>query len=227
MKTINDILNNFQKKKNDTGCIEKSILRKYIPRNPVVIEAGAHIGRDTVEMAKTWRKGTIYAFEPVDSLYAKLETNTKKYANVICQKYALGDQTRQGVINVSGGTSNGSSSLLPPKEHLTFHPSVTFEKMQAVDIITLDDWAKKMKIESFDFLWLDLQGMEMSVLQASPRILKTVKALYTEVSLIPLYENAPLYPEFKNWLADQGFYVKQELLAWKDSGNVLFLRKGE
>lgn len=225
MKKVSDLFNCLQKKKNETGCIDKSLLRKYLPNNPVIVEAGAHIGRDTVEMAKTWRKGKLFAFEPVDSLYGKLVANTRNCPNVICQKFALGNQTREGVINISGGTSNGSSSLLKPKEHLTFHPSVTFQKTQAVDIITLDDWAEAMKIQSIDFIWLDLQGMEMSVLQAAPRILKTVKMLYTEVSLIPLYENAPLYPEFKNWLASQGFFVNLELLAWKDAGNVLFLRE--
>ncbi len=48
------------------------------------------------------------------------------------------------------------------------------------------------------------------MLKASPKILKTVKVIYTEVNTLPLYEGAILYAEFKNWI---------------DGGDVLFVRK--
>ena len=43
----------------------KELIKQYLPINPVVIEAGAHIGTDTVEFSKIWPKGSIYAFEPI------------------------------------------------------------------------------------------------------------------------------------------------------------------
>jgi len=54
------------------GVIPLYEIAKYLPVNPVIIEAGAYIGNDTLEMSKVWPKGRIYAFEPVPMLYEKL-----------------------------------------------------------------------------------------------------------------------------------------------------------
>ncbi|HQB61903.1 MAG TPA: hypothetical protein PK899_09630, partial [Spirochaetota bacterium] len=63
------------------------------------------------------------------------------------------------------------------------------------------------------------------VLNSSPEIFKTVKLLYTEVSLKEMFEGAPLYDTFKKWLKDKGFKVVKEEFLWEDMGNVLFIRK--
>ena len=54
------------------GVLPKKYFLKFLPENPVILEAGAHKGKDTVEMAKLWPAGTIHAFEPVPSLFKKL-----------------------------------------------------------------------------------------------------------------------------------------------------------
>jgi hypothetical protein len=66
--------------------------------------------------------------------------------------------------------------------------------------------------------------MEFNVLRASKEILPTVKVIYSEVSLLEMYEGAPLYPEYRSWLESQGFSVIDEDLRWTDMGNVLFAR---
>jgi hypothetical protein len=70
-----------------------------------------------------------------------------------------------------------------------------------------------------------MQGAEYRVLASSPEILKTVKVLFTEVSLIETYSEVLLYPEFKTWLEKQGFEMVLEDLPYDDMGNVLFVRK--
>lgn len=55
------------------GIIPKEIIGEYLPYNPVIIEAGAHIGIDTIEMHKLWPKSTIYAFEPMSDLFDRLK----------------------------------------------------------------------------------------------------------------------------------------------------------
>ena len=39
--------------------LPKKYFLKFLPENPVILEAGAHKGKDTVEMARLWRGGTI------------------------------------------------------------------------------------------------------------------------------------------------------------------------
>jgi 2-O-methyltransferase len=195
----------------EVGVIPKSYIAKFIPPDPIIIEGGAHVGLDTIGMSKMWPKGYIHAFEPVPYLYQRLAHNTKKLRNVGIYQLALGDINGRSKIYLSNGTSDASSSLLKPKEHLSQHPSVLFEDSIEIQVITLDTWAKNHSIEKIDFLWLDLQGYELRMLKASPKILQSVKAIYTEVSLKELYEGCPLYPEMACWFEEQGFRIGQTL----------------
>jgi FkbM family methyltransferase len=157
-------------------------------------------------------------------LFNQLKERTRRLANVRCYNMALAGNSGPMMLNVSGGESDGSSSLLQPKHHLVFHPQVTFDSKTAVTAITLDDWAIANNIGNVDFLWLDLQGSEFDVLEGSPKCLNHVQAIYTEVSLLPMYEGAPLYQDYRKWLEAKGFRVAMEDLPWQDMGNVLFVR---
>lgn len=231
MELIQKFLNNGKKspiqvpKQPRKGYIDKESLVAMLPFDPVIVEAGAHVGYDTIEMAKLWSNGTIYSFEPVPNLFSILEKSTCQYTNVYRFNVALANHTGQAKLFVSSGKSDGSSSLLSPKEHTVVHPDVYFEKEIVVKTTTLDDWAEQQKIAKVDFLWLDLQGFELAVLKAMPRIMPSVSVIHTEVSLIEVYDGVPLYPELRNWLELQGFHVVREELPWRDMGNVLFARK--
>jgi hypothetical protein len=58
--------------------ISKSILIKYLPANPVIIDCGAHDGNDSVEMVKILG-GQVHAFEPIDDLFERLKRRTERY----------------------------------------------------------------------------------------------------------------------------------------------------
>jgi 2-O-methyltransferase len=209
------------------GIVPKKYIRHYLPENPVILEAGAHIGTDTLEMAKLWQDATIHAFEPVPDLFQFLSKNTEGVSNIHIYPLALSDVSGALDIHISSGNSNGSSSILAPKKHLEVHPDVLFKEKIRVKTTTIDDWARHNQIQKIDMLWLDLQGYELPVLTKSLSILRGVKVIYTEVNLIENYENNATYAELKNWLETQGFFVEREALAWKDGGNVLFVRKSD
>jgi FkbM family methyltransferase len=217
---IRGTLDHFLKK----GIIPLSYMKRFLPENPTIVEAGAHKGKDTIRLSKTWPKGFVHAFEPVPELYTKLLTTTKKKQNVMCYPFALSDNSGTSRIFISGGISDGSSSLLRPLEHIKIFPDVTFDSFIDVEAITLDDWAEKYSIRDVALLWLDLQGMELNVLKSGARMLKNVRVLYTEVSLVETYKNGPLYPELRDWLEDNGFKVQREEITGL-MGNVLFVRK--
>lgn len=199
-------------------------LRASLGEAPTIVEAGAHSGLDTVHLGRMFRNGTVHAFEPVPALYARLASRTKGLANVRTYNSALGARTDRATLHLSGGSSDGSSSLRRPTGHLEVHPNVTFAASLEVACLSLDDWARQNGIAKVDMLWLDLQGLEHDVLSASSLVLPTVKAIYTEVSLQEMYEGACLYPEYRRWLEGQGFEVVAEDLRWVDMGNVLLVR---
>ena len=64
---------------------------------------------------------------------------------------------------------------------------------------------QKNAITTVDFIWLDLQGHELAVLQGCPNILKKAQLIYLEVNFIQAYENQPSYQEINAWMENQGF----------------------
>jgi len=189
--------------------IIKDDITPYLPASPIIIEAGAHIGRDTVRMSQLWPHAQIHAFEPVASLYQFLLQRTVECPNVTCYNSALSDHNGSEILNVSSGASTAVSSFYEPHIYTQERPHVFFEKV-SVPTSTIDTWSETNNIARVDFMWLDMQGAELKVMQAAPRILSTVKALVIEASLTERFKGIPLYPHLRTWLIQQGFTIIQE-----------------
>src|SRR6266853_3671287 len=207
------------------GVIPLAYIAQFLPPNPVVVEAGAHLGLDTLAMSRRWPDGHIHAFEPVPELFEQLSARVARHRNVTCYPVALGAAVGTANMYVSGGASNASSSLSRPKGHLTDHPDVTFPREIAVQTTTLDAWANASHVSHVDLLWLDMQGHELAAIKAAPGILQTVRAICTEVYLKESYTGVLLYAEAREYLQYRRFRVQREELPWPDAGNVLCVRQ--
>jgi FkbM family methyltransferase len=89
--------------------------------NPVVIEAGACDGRDTVRFAKKFPSGSIFAFEPLSANFEIAKARVAKYKNVCLYKMALSDKNGECELNITKDLNNpkgiiAASSLLSPNE---------------------------------------------------------------------------------------------------------------
>jgi len=209
----------------DVG-LHKSTLVNMLPPRPIIIEAGAHDGEDTVELSKYWSDGEVHAFEPIPALYRRLVSRTRKRQNVYCYPIALSGSNSWQEMHVSAGEHDSASSLLAPSgEFAKAHSETGFPTSVTVPTTTLDTWAANSGIDHVDFMWLDMQGGELAALSSSPRILSTATAIYTEVWLRKIYEGCPLYPELRAFMESNGLRVSQEFLPWPDGGNVLFVRE--
>ncbi len=206
------------------GPLHKHTIVEYLPRNPIIVEAGAHIGRDTVKLAKLWPAATIYAFEPVTDIYQQLIKNTYGYSNIHCHNIALSNHTGTELLYVSTEASTAVSSFFKPLEYAQMRPNVVFTP-EEVATITLDQWAQEHYISLVDFMWLDMQGAELKVLKASPSIVKTVGVIVLEVSLTERFKDNPLYDEVKSWIESQGFEVVQQDIPKHNKVNLLCVRE--
>ena len=198
----------------------------YLGEHPVIVEAGAWNGSDTVRFAKRWPDAEIHTFEPVPSSFALVEENTRHLPQVRRYPLALADKTevRTMFVSTDAADGHGSSSLLAPNQHLREYPEITFPEQVDVQAVTLRDWVQTSGVERIDLLWLDLQGMELSVLQASPDVLARTRAVSMEISRHELYEGSALYPEVIAWMKSQGFeaVIDRVLVAF---GNMLLVNR--
>src|SRR5258708_27129357 len=209
----------------NSEIIPKRVIKRYCSDPKNIIDCGAHIGSDSVELARFFPRAAIYSFEAVPAIYNSLKRNVRNFANIRCFELALSSFDGKATMNISSGDSDASSSLLRPKEHLTDHPGTVFENLLSVNCMTLDTWAELNNIARIDLLWLDMQGFELQMLEKSPKMLSTVSVIHTEVSVKETYEGVQLYKDSQAFLASNSFVVVTEAIppGW-DMGNVLFVR---
>ena len=96
-----------------------------------------------------------------------------------------------------------------------------FDEPINVPCVKLSDWAKENNFNAIDFIWVDAQGAELSVLRGAGDLLESVHAILMEVWQKSYYEGSGCYREIKEFLESRGF---RQTHVWMegDSGDVLF-----
>jgi FkbM family methyltransferase len=232
----NFIINNFILYKIYLKCIlffepntvlSKRNLARLINESPTIVEIGAHVGSDTVQMAVLWPKGRIYSFEPVKNIFDRLQFKTKNFKNIKIIQAAITDKNTNGVAEMYlSDNSDCSSSLLRPKDHLLYCPDVKFlEKTVSIKTLVLGEWLEENKIFEIDLMWVDVQGMELSIFESLGEKIKLFKYIYAEVSLKEFFEGCGSYGDIKEYLNKFGFvFVADDMLDGQLMGNALFKR---
>jgi len=166
--------------------------------NPVVLEFGAHMGQDTIQMLRLLRAPRMYIFEPDPR-----NLQIIKARNILAYAYlteaavgaAEGEATfyqSSGVPpwdpNAPPGAWAGSSSLRKPKDHLTIEPWCKFDHSIKVKVVTLDGFCQKMGLTQVDFIWADVQGAEGDVVRGAPNTFRNTRYFYVEYANREVYE---------------------------------------
>lgn len=147
--------------------------------------------------------GQLNAFEgderQIEKIYATYGPHT------IIYRQFLFDGTDQTIYLASA--PSGMTSLLKPKlAALQFFNG--FEQFgqifstESVQTKRLDDIEK---LPLIDFVKMDIQGAELTVLKNGTEKLKDCLVIQLEVSWICLYENQPTFGEVDVWMRSQGF----------------------
>lgn len=186
-----------------------NFVKPYLPENPVIVEAGAFDGRDSVTLVEFFPKGTLYTFEPVPELYKKVLDKVQGNPRIHTYPLALSDKTAKATFHLSVNNSDpgcvsASSSLLAPKEHLDKAPYVQFPNAIEVDTITIDEWATNTGVPHIDFFWLDMQGYELNTLKAS-QVAKNSLVIWTEIEFCEAYKGQYLFKDILAWMTENDF----------------------
>ena len=205
----------------------KNAIYKYLPKNPLIIEAGCANGIDTVLFATDFPMGKIVALEPLPELFKIARTEFSAFSNINLHQLALSSESGTTKTLYAGAHNNfhQSSSLLKPSDHFNYYPEIDFTREIEVKTINISDLMKLSGFERVDLLWLDLQGHELTVLESTdPLILKTIRVLHIEISRKPLYEGAPSYVEVSNFMIKNGFKLVKKRMPLA-TGNAIYLNE--
>lgn len=174
--------------------IYKKIFKK---KRPIIFDIGGNKGQSIERFLKYFPDAKIYSFEPLRKEFLYLKEKYSGNKNIILNNTALGEKKYKKIfyINAKSATSSfnklkrGSSWLkLRSRENETKLNSFTL-KSEKIEIITLDDYCKRNRINNIDILKIDTQGYENKILEGSKLILKkgVISAIECEIMFDNVY----------------------------------------
>ncbi|OGZ04653.1 MAG: hypothetical protein A2648_00960 [Candidatus Lloydbacteria bacterium RIFCSPHIGHO2_01_FULL_41_20] len=145
--------NNFDRMTNG----EYRFLHFLIPRIKTAFDVGANIGDYSEEMLRINPLLIIHAFEPGQDAFEKL-----KKLNVTANNFALGDRDENRLLYREAGKNNHSSFYNLHSDALA---------PVSVRVTTLDSYCSKNNVAHIDFLKIDVEGFEYSVIKGAEEML--------------------------------------------------------
>ena len=153
---------------------KKKAYNNLLPQNSVTIfDVGANRGQSIDFFCKTFQNPIIHAFEPNPVLYKKLVNKYQTSKNIFIHNLGISDINGQLELNetVTDETStfeklNYESNYLQMKANvLGVKKEDIIKNKYFVDVIRLDDFIKKMKINKIHILKIDTEGHELKCLK--------------------------------------------------------------
>lgn len=169
-----------------------------------VIDVGSHKGEFALQLYQLLPNAQFYCFEPLPDIFMELQANLKDLPNFTVFNLAVGD--REGKLEIHQSNFSPSSSLLKMAElHKKSFPYSVGEKLQKVEVKSLDEITKELDMKDNILLKIDVQGYEDKVIRGGSNILARSKIVLIETSFGELYEGQALFGDIYKLLDERGF----------------------
>jgi FkbM family methyltransferase len=146
---------------------ERSFVESFLRPGMTVLDIGAHHGYYTLLASRrVGSRGRVVAFEPSPRERSRLNLHLRlnRCKNVSVESCALGDADSEEELFLASRAESGLNSLRRPDvSGATTRVSVAVQR--------LDDVLLKQRIGSVDFVKLDVEGAELSVLKGARELL--------------------------------------------------------
>lgn len=140
---------------------ERQLLKRILSAGDVVVDAGANIGVYSQFLARcVGATGIVHSFEPSPENFERLQSATRKLANVRLSQAALGECSRRSRLYLSDKLN---------VDHRTYATGEDSRRSVPIDIIALDDYFKPG--QRVDLIKMDIQGYELHALRGASRVL--------------------------------------------------------
>lgn len=143
--------------------------------NFTLFDIGANNGNYSLTVAKLFPKSIIYSFEPSKFTFDQLVQNVKNELSITPYQIGFGEKrTKTNLYSDKVGSGMASTY------HRQFENSeFKFHHIEKIDIDKLDNWVHQNRVMP-DFVKIDVEGAELSVLRGGLNVLKNVKAVQFE-----------------------------------------------
>ncbi len=144
--------------------------------DPVIFDVGANIGDYSLLLQKYFPAATIYAFEPSHSTYQQLiEHIASANGEGLIRPFNIGFSDTEKTVELYSYSIEGSEvSLLASIDQRlpTQVVEVKTASSEQIKVQTLDHFCSEQGINHIDFLKLDVEGHELSVLRGAREMLE-------------------------------------------------------
>ncbi|SFC68617.1 FkbM family methyltransferase [Streptomyces aidingensis] len=162
----------------------------------VVLDVGANEGEYGAMLRRHGYRGKIVSFEPLSGPGKALRARTGADPGWSMHACALGEESGEITVNVSGNRGASSSVLPMLDRHAEAAPHARYIGTETVPLRRLDElWPEAAGPDDRVFLKIDVQGYEAQVLRGAGARAKECHGLQIEASFVPLYEGSPLLAE--------------------------------
>jgi FkbM family methyltransferase len=141
----------------------------------ILFDIGANIGNFSLLVVELFPKSTVYSFEPSKATFDQLVQNIESQLQITAHPIAFGEDNKQASL-YSNEVGSGMASLY--NRNLN-NPSIKFNQSEKIQVQKLDDWVAKNKVNP-DYIKIDVEGSELSVLRGGTNTLRKVKAVQFE-----------------------------------------------
>lgn len=207
--------------------LSKNLRRIDRRRNRIWIDVGSHLGEYTISFAREDPSITVFAFEP------NLKQASQCFGllpNFVVIPMAV--EEHQGCADFYINAFEAASSLYPMNETAR-QQWIGGEQLKVVQkisvpVIRLDTFMNLLEIRKVEFLKIDAQGADFSVVKSAGDRLKDIDKIALEVAVTPsqLYSGASSKDEITDYLKEAGFkLVETEKQSSDQEENLTFIRK--
>ncbi|MHC4124895.1 MAG: FkbM family methyltransferase [Planctomycetota bacterium] len=173
-----------------------------------IIDAGASTGRISKRLLRKFPKAHVYAFEPNPVFIKALQDYAEQDHRVHPQLVALSDH--EGSAEFYFTKSPASTSLFVPGRRMKeTHPvGSTVINTKKVELVTIDEWAKRNGDPPIHLMKFDIQASELLALRGAIQVLRSSTLLvYTEVWFNTMYSGGALFSELDLFFRQHGFLL--------------------
>ncbi len=138
-----------------------------------LFDVGGNVGNYSKALHDFFDKdnATIHAFEPSGKTFEMFIKNTKGLSNIIPNNFGFSDKES----SLSLFTDNEGSGLASVYQRNLAHFGIAMDKMETIQLKTVDNYCQENKIGKIHFLKLDIEGHELSAIKGAKQMIADKK----------------------------------------------------